>query len=102
MYIRRKSLPRRTFLRGIGAAIALPMLDAMAPALSAATKAPPRLGFIYVANGVMQKDSDPATTGANFELGPTLKPLAKVRDSINVLSGLAHEKADTFGDGTGD
>jgi len=102
MYITRKALARRTFLRGLGAAVALPMLDAMVPALSAATKAPPRLGFIYMANGVIQKDWNPATTGSNFELSATLKPLANVRDSINVLSGLAHAQADTFGDGTGD
>lgn len=105
MFITRKALPRRTFLRGLGAAVALPMLDAMAPALSAATSAttaPPRLGFIYIANGVIQKYWDPATAGAGFELSPTLKPLANVRDSINVLSGLAHSQADTFGDGTGD
>jgi hypothetical protein len=102
MFITRKALPRRMFLRGMGAAVALPMLDAMAPALSAATAAPPRLGFIYIANGVIQKNWNPATTGTGFELSRTLQPLAKVRDSITVLSGLAHEQADTFGDGTGD
>lgn len=102
MYITRKALARRTFLRGMGAAVALPMLDAMVPALSAATKAPPRLGFIYIANGVIQKDWNPAVTGTGFELSPTLQPLANVRDSIMVLSGLAHSQADTFGDGTGD
>jgi hypothetical protein len=102
MYITKKALPRRTFLRGMGAAIALPMLDAMTPALSAKSTAPPRLGFIYIANGVIQKQWNPATTGRGFELSPTLQPLAKVRDSITVLSGLAHQQADTFGDGTGD
>ncbi len=102
MYIARKALPRRTFLRGMGAAIALPMLDAMTPALSAKSTAPPRLGFVYIANGVIQKNWNPATTGRNFELSPTLQPLANVRNSITVLSGLAHQQADTFGDGTGD
>jgi hypothetical protein len=102
MYVTRKSLARRTFLRGMATAIALPMLDAMVPALSAKTAAPPRLGFIYIANGVIQKQWNPATTGPGFELSPTLKPLANVRDSISVLSGLAHQQADTFGDGTGD
>ena len=102
MYITRKSLPRRTFLRGLGAAVALPMLDAMAPALSAAPTAPPRLGFIYIANGVIQNHWNPLNTGTDFELSPTLQPLSKVRDSITVLSGLAHQQADTFGDGTGD
>ena len=102
MFITRKALPRRTFLRGMGAAVALPMLDAMTPALSAATAAAPRLGFIYIANGVIQKNWNPAATGTGFELSPTLKPLANVRDSITVLSGLSHSQADTFGDGTGD
>ena len=71
MYITRKALPRRSFLRGVGAAIALPMLDAMTPALSAMSAAPPRLGFVYIANGVIQKKWNPATTGPGFELSPT-------------------------------
>jgi len=78
------------------------MLDAMVPALTAKTTAPPRLGFVYIANGVIQNLWTPTTTGENFELTPTLQPLIKVRDSINVLSGMAHLQADTFGDGTGD
>ncbi len=103
MFITRKSLSRRTFLRGAGTVLALPYLDAMVPALSAqAVKSTPRLGFIYFANGVIQSQWKPATTGANFDLTPTLKPLAPVRDQINVISGLAHLQADTFGDGTGD
>jgi hypothetical protein len=102
MFITKKALPRRTFLRGLGAAVALPMLDAMAPALSAKTTAPPRLGFVYIANGVIQNHWNPLTTGTDFELSPTLMPLQKVRDSITVISGLAHQQADTFGDGTGD
>jgi len=103
MFITRKSLSRRTFLRGAGTVLALPYLDAMVPALSAqAVKSTPRLGFIYFANGVIQSQWKPVTTGANFELTPTLKPLAPVRDHINVISGLAHLQADTFGDGTGD
>jgi hypothetical protein len=103
MFITKKSLSRRTFLRGAGTMLALPYLDAMVPALSAqAARATPRLGFIYFANGVIQNQWKPATTGARFELPPTLKPLAPVQDQINVISGLAHLQADTFGDGTGD
>lgn len=103
MFITKKALPRRTFLKGAGAAVALPMLDAMAPALSAKSAvAPPRLGFVYISNGVIQEQWNPATTGTNFELTPILKPLEPVREYINVLSGLAHLQADTFGDGTGD
>ncbi len=102
-FLTKKSLPRRTFLRGVGTALALPMLDSMVPALSAkGTKSPPRLGFVYVANGVIQDQWNPATQGAGFELSPILKPLVGLRDQINVLSGLAHLQADTFGDGTGD
>jgi hypothetical protein len=103
MFITRKSLPRRTFLRGMGATLALPMLDAMVPALSAKAGEPvPRLGFIYVSNGVIQNQWIPSTAGTGFELSPILKPLEPLRDHVNVLSGLSHLQADTFGDGTGD
>jgi len=103
MFITKKSLPRRTFLQGMGATLALPMLDAMAPALSAKTAVPtPRLGFVYVSNGVIQEQWNPATVGAGFELSPILKGLEPVKDYVNVLTGLAHLQADTFGDGTGD
>jgi hypothetical protein len=102
MFVAKKALPRRTFLRAMGATVALPMLDAMAPALTAAPKPTPRFGFIYIANGVIQKQWIPATTGAGFELTPTLQPFAKVRDQISILSGMSHLQADTFGDGTGD
>jgi len=103
MFITKKALPRRTFLRGVGATLALPMLDAMVPALAAKSGGPvPRLGFIYVSNGVIQNQWTPATTGAGFELSPILKPLQPVREHVNVLSGLSHLQADTFGDGTGD
>jgi hypothetical protein len=101
-FITKRALPRRTFLRGMGAAVALPMLDAMAPALSAARVAPPRLGFVYVSNGVIQEQWNPAATGKGFEFTPILKPLEPLREHLNVLSGLAHLQADTFGDGTGD
>src|SRR5688572_25294422 len=102
MFVAKKALPRRTFLRAMGATVALPMLDAMVPALGAAPKAAPRFGFIYIANGVIQKQWIPETTGAGFDLPPTLQPFANVRQQINVLSGLSHLQADTFGDGTGD
>jgi hypothetical protein len=102
MFITKKALPRRTFLRGAGATLALPLLDAMLPALSAAGKPTPRLGFIYVSNGVIQDQWIPAATGADFDLPPILQPLAPVRGHVNVLSGLSHLQADTFGDGTGD
>ena len=101
MFITRKALPRRTFLKAMGTTVALPFLDAMVPALSArALKPTPRFGFVYIANGVIQNQWTPATTGAGFELTPTLQPFANVRNKISVLSGLSHLQADTFGDGT--
>lgn len=103
MFITKKALSRRTLLRGAGATLALPFLDAMLPALAAKPlQATPRLGFIYIANGVIQNQWTPTTTGTGWDLTPTLKPLAGVRDQLNVVSGLAHLQADTFGDGTGD
>src|SRR5262245_4888122 len=103
MFISKKALSRRTFLRGAGTTLALPLLDAMVPALNAqALKSTPRLGFIYFANGVIQRQWTPTATGSNWELTPTLRPLAGIKDHLNVISGLAHLQADTFGDGTGD
>jgi hypothetical protein len=105
MFITKLSLPRRTFLRGLGATLALPLLDAMVPALSAlaATDAKParRLGFVYVPNGVIQDQWVPATVG-NLELSPILSPLASVKDKLLVLSGLAQRQAESWGDGNGD
>jgi hypothetical protein len=87
----------------MGVTLALPMLDAMVPALSAkSVKSVPRLGFVYVSNGVIQDKWNPAAVGAGYELTPILKPLAPVKDQVNVLTGLSHLQADTFGDGTGD
>ena len=92
MIITKRSLPRRTFLRGIGATVALPLLDAMVPALSAAarTVANPvrRLGVIYVPNGMAMQYWTPAAEGTQFELTPILKPLAPFRDRLLVVSGL--------------
>ena len=106
MIITRTALPRRTFLRGLGATVALPLLDAMVPASTALaqTAANPvrRLGFVYVPNGVIQEQWVPAMTGAGFDLSPILSPLAPYRDQLLVLSGLAHRQADSFGDGNGD
>ena len=106
MIITKMALPRRTFLRGIGATLALPLLDAMVPASTALarTAANParRLGFVYIPNGVIQEQFVPAMTGAGFDLSPTLSPLAPFRDRVLVLSGLAHRQADSFGDGNGD
>ena len=88
MVITRKSIPRRTFLRGAGAALALPVLDAMTPALSADAKRPIRMSFIEVPNGIMMDKWTPGTEGANFALTRVLEPLADFRDRTLVLSGL--------------
>ena len=107
MIITGKHLHRRTFLRGLGAAVALPLLDAMVPALSnastsAASKPPVRLAFNYVPNGVTMKSWKPSATGADFEFSPILKPLEAYRNDIFVLSGLDHHQAESLGDGGGD
>jgi hypothetical protein len=105
MIISKKSLPRRTFLRGMGVTMALPLLDAMVPALSAlattAAKPVRRMGFIYIPNGTIQAMWVPEKTGA-LELSSILSPLAPVRDQVTVVSGLAHMEADSRGDGNGD
>jgi hypothetical protein len=102
-FITQRSLPRRTFLRGLGASVALPLLDSMLPAFGAdAPQSVPRLGFVYIGNGIVFDRWTPAGTGTAFELSPVLAPLRNVRDQLNVVSGLAHLQADTFGDGTGD
>jgi hypothetical protein len=80
-------------LRGAGAALALPVLDAMTPALSADTKRPIRMTFIEVPNGIMMDKWAPATEGANFALTRVLEPLADFRDRILVLSGLDQKQS---------
>ena len=106
MIITKKSLPRRTFLRGVGATLALPLLDAMVPAASvlAQTPAAPaiRMGFIYTPHGVIQDQWVPTTVGAGFDVPPILGPLTSFRDQLLVVSGLAHRQADSLGDGNGD
>ena len=98
-FVTRKAIPRRMFLRGVGASLALPALDAMLPAFGQTPAPIPRLGFVYVGNGVIHDDWKPAEIGSSFELSRNLQPLAGVREHMNVLSGLAHLSAD--GDGSG-
>src|SRR5215831_8129883 len=101
-FLTKKSLSRRTLLRGLGATVALPLLDSMVPAMRGASKQPPRLGWVYVSNGIIQKQFIPTKTGYNFDLLPIMKPLEKYQSDINVLSGLSHLEANTKGDGSGD
>jgi hypothetical protein len=106
MIITRKHLSRRTFLRGAGAVIGLPFLEAMTPALGwaqGAARVPPvRLGFVYVPNGMVMRNWTPATTGRNFEVTPILRPLERFREHTLVLSGLMCHNANALGDGPGD
>src|SRR5215813_3223715 len=99
MFVSRKHLPRRTFLRGMGVTMALPLLDAMIPArtLLAQTAANPkaRLGFVYVPHGAIMDKWTPASEGAGFEFTPILKPLESHRNYVNVVTGLGHRAADS-------
>ena len=97
-------LPRRTFLKGLGAAVALPMLDAMTPAFAApaARGGQTRLAFVYVPNGVTLDQWTPALSGRAFEFSRILKPLEPFRDRTMVLTGLAQQNANQLGDGPGD
>jgi hypothetical protein len=101
-----KSLARRTFLRGAGAAVALPFLDAMVPAGKAATVASstgvPRMAFFYVPNGMYLPNFHPAGNGGtDYVFTPILKPLEPMRDKINVLSGLSNRGVLSTKDGGG-
>jgi hypothetical protein len=103
MMISQKRLHRRTFLKGVGTAIALPMLDAMVPAMTPAEpRAAVRLAFVYVPNGIVMKDWTPQTSGSDFELPRILKPLEELRKDFFVLSGLDDHNGNELGDGPGD
>ena len=106
MIITRKHLSRRTFLRGAGAVIGLPLLDAMVPALGwaqgAARPAPTRLCFVYVPNGMVMQDWTPAAQGRDFQFTPILRPLERFRDQTLVLSHLSCHNANPLGSGPGD
>ena len=111
MITRKQPLPRRTFLRGVGATLALPLLDVMRPALHALdSSAPTRLGYVYTPNGIVGACDKsprpfmwtPKTAGSNFEFSPTMKALEPFRERINVFSGLAQVNGRALGDGPGD
>jgi hypothetical protein len=101
-FVSRKHISRRALLRGAGAAVGLPLLDAMAPALTAQSTPAPRLGFIYIPHGAVMDQWTPAAAGPAFELSPILKPLAPFRERLLVVTGLAHHQADSLGDGGAD
>ncbi len=98
-------ISRRTVLRGLGTAVALPLLDVMAPALSRAAEkkaAPTRMAFIYVPNGKHMPDWTPTAEGENFELPYIMQPLQAVKNDLLVLTGLAQDHGRAHGDGPGD
>jgi Protein of unknown function (DUF1552) len=95
MFITKKPLARRTFLRGLGATVALPLLDAMVPAFASNVKTPPRIGFVYVPHGMVMKRFTPETVGKNFELKDINRPLEPFRSRLSIVSQLHHRAADT-------
>jgi len=99
MYITKKHLPRRTFLRGVGVTLALPLLDAMLPAQTllqkTAAAGKTRIGFVYVPHGAIMDQWTPIAEGANFEFSRVLKPLEPLRNYVNVVSGLGNRAADS-------
>jgi len=100
MIITKKSIPRRTFLRGMGATVALPLLDAMVPAFASAAqgqaKPPVRLSIITAPNGMNMEKWTPAADGRSYTLSPTLEPLAAFRDRFLVLTGLNNNAGDAL------
>ena len=97
MMLFKNAIPRRTFLRGVGTTLALPLLDSMVPAMAAqrhtAAKPLARLGIVYVPNGIIMEQWTPAVEGAAFEMTPTLEPLARFQDHLLVVSGLENKAA---------
>ncbi|HLG57050.1 MAG TPA: DUF1552 domain-containing protein [Vicinamibacterales bacterium] len=97
MFITKKHLSRRTFLRGAGVAVGLPLLDAMVPAWTALAQTvaspKPRMGFMYLPHGAIMEQWTPAIEGTGFELTPILKPLAPFQKQITIVSGLENKPA---------
>lgn len=97
MFITKKFISRRRVLRGLGATIALPFLDAMVPAATAlaqtAAAPKPRMGFFYLPHGAIMRDWTPDTVGADFDLKPILKPFEAFRNQMTVVSGLDNKPA---------
>jgi hypothetical protein len=97
MFITKKHLPRRTFLRSTGAAISLPLLDAMIPAATAlaqtAANPAPRMGFFYFPHGAVMSNWTPDQVGGDFELKSILSPLEPFKDHLTIVSGLENKQA---------
>jgi len=99
MFVTKKNLSRRTMLRGLGATVGLPLLDAMIPAATAqsktAARALPRMGFIYVPHGSVMDRWSPKATGTDFEIPQILKPLAPFKNQLTIVSGLRNKAAES-------
>src|SRR5919106_1438331 len=95
MVIFKKAIPRRTFLRGVGATLALPMLDSMTPAFGAPATRPIRMAFMQVPNGIFNLNGEwtPKAVGSSWEFTRTLEPLAAFKDRMLVISGLDNQEA---------
>ena len=97
MIISKKALPRRTFLKGLQATLALPLLDAMIPAATAQARTPARpvrrLGFVYIPMGCDHARWTPAGEGTLGDLSPILAPLEPVKKQLNVITNLRLEKS---------
>src|SRR5262245_7214335 len=95
MVVFKRAIPRRTLLRGMGATLALPILDAMTPAFAAAARRPTRMAFMQVPNGIFNLNNEwtPRSVGGDWELTRTLQPLAAFKDRMVVLSGLDNQQA---------
>src|SRR5262245_66007661 len=99
-------IPRRTFLKGLGTMVGLPMLEAMQPsellvAGEAGGNLPRRMAFVFIPNGANMEDWTPKTVGNDYELPYILQTLAQLKKDFQVISGLAHDKASPYGDGPG-
>jgi hypothetical protein len=93
---------RRMFLKGLASTLALPILEPLRAATAAAATSPLRLAYVYLPNGVNTKLWFPSGSGKNYQLSPSLAPLKDMRDHIQVIKGLALDKARANGDGAGD
>lgn len=108
MILTKKHLKRRTFLRGVGTALALPLMDAMTPAFAGpnnpVSARPVRMGFVYVPNGIIDLKGEwtPAAEGSGFEFASTMRSLEPFREYLVVLSNLAQLNGRALGDGPGD
>src|SRR5690349_19255340 len=99
MFITKMHLSRRTFLRGAGVTVGLPLLDAMIPAgtaLAQTAAAPkPRMGFVYFPHGAVMANWSPAQTGTDFQFTPILKPLEPYKDHLTIVSGLRNKTGES-------